>query len=124
MNFLCTALPSPRKIVSLISLNDGNKQPPSKLTFGFAEHGQFVANDMSQIVSYDLGPDMKIKCCTNEGKHLNSTKDLHPLCLNIDVPVEDPFYSTAGVRCLPFVRSMISSKQCSLGAAQQLSQVI
>lgn len=98
----CTDLPSPRKIVSVISL--GVKRPSSQFTFGFAEHGQFVGNDLSQIVSYDLGQDTKIKCCTKEGKYLDKPAEQHPLCLNIDVQADDPFYSTFGVQCLPFVR--------------------
>ncbi|OXA59543.1 Chorion peroxidase [Folsomia candida] len=120
-SYIGSDLPSPRKIVSVISL--GVKRPSSQFTFGFAEHGQFVGNDLSQIVSYDLGQDTKIKCCTKEGKYLDKPAEQHPLCLNIDVQADDPFYSTFGVQCLPFVRSMVSSKQCAIGAAQQINQV-
>lgn len=48
----------------------------------------------------------------------------HPHCFPIDIPAKDPFYGPRGVRCLNFVRSMISPRiECRMGYAEQMNEI-
>ncbi len=65
---------------------------------------------------------MGIQCCTAEGKLLNNTELLHPECLPIVIPTDDPFFSKFGQRCMSFVRSTPAPRfDCSFGYGEQVS---
>lgn len=51
-----------------------------------------------------------ISCC--DPKVLNDSALLHPECMPILVPENDPFYGPLGVKCLDFVRSAPVPGEC------------
>ena len=66
------------------------------------------------------GNASNIDCCTMEGQHI-PPQFRHPHCFPIDVLPQDPFYGPRGVRCLNFVRSMVSPRaDCRIGYADQV----
>lgn len=67
---------------------------------------------------------MGIQCCTEEGMLLNNTELLHPECLAIEIPNDDPFFSKFGQRCMSFVRSTPAPTfDCSFGHGEQVSRL-
>lgn len=49
--------------------------------------------------------------------------ELHPECLPISIPADDPFFSQFGQTCMDFVRSSTAPKlDCRLGYREQVSQ--
>ena len=60
-------------------------------------------------------------CCNaTTGEHLDS-QYLHPFCLPINIPDNDPFYSQYEIKCMSFVRTQIGADySCSLGHAEQV----
>lgn len=67
---------------------------------------------------------MGIQCCTEEGMLLNNTELLHPECLAIEIPNDDPFFSKFGQRCMSFVRSTPAPRfDCSFGHGEQVSRL-
>lgn len=62
-----------------------------------------------------------IQCCSADGQFLNKTEVKHPACLPIEIPVDDPFYSRFGQRCMNFVRTTPAPRlDCLLGYAEQV----
>lgn len=51
-----------------------------------------------------------ISCC--DPQVLNDSALLHPECMPIRVPEDDPFYGPLGVKCLDFVRSAPVPGEC------------
>lgn len=67
---------------------------------------------------------MSIQCCTEEGKLLRDTELQHPVCLPIEIPEDDPFYSKFSQHCMSFVRSIPAPRSdCRLGHGEQVKLI-
>ena len=65
---------------------------------------------INRIAIIDPRTNAEPKCCDV------APDSRHPACWPIDIPIDDPFYSLFGRRCLEFVRSATGMKdQCKLG---------
>jgi len=107
-------LPSAR-LISLEVFNDTNI-PNLKFTQAFMQFAQFIAHDISNVLS---APTRK-GCCQENGT-LVSNPDKS--CLNIKVPETDTNHS--GRKCLDFVRSITNNDmKCPnypIGPAEQIN---
>ena len=66
-----------------------------------------------------------IQCCTDDGQFLNKTEFLHPACLPIAIPIDDPFFSKFGRVCMNFVRTTPAPRlDCLLGYTEQVHIII
>ncbi|KAK4008306.1 hypothetical protein OUZ56_013450 [Daphnia magna] len=113
-------LPSPR-LVSISVVLD--KDAPSQVdTHWVMQYGQFVVHDLAFTTLFRTNADTGIQCCTEGGKFLTKTELIHPQCLPIEIPIDDPFYAKFGQRCMNFVRSTPAPRSdCSLGPAEQMN---
>ncbi|ENN76518.1 hypothetical protein YQE_06969, partial [Dendroctonus ponderosae] len=63
------------------------------------------------------------QCCLCKDSCLQFTK-MHPSCLPIEVPRNDPFLSRFNIGCMEFIRSAPSTRiECELGWREQINQV-
>ncbi|XP_046452862.1 chorion peroxidase-like [Daphnia pulex] len=65
----------------------------------------------------------EIQCCMEDGQHIDKDM-LHPECLPIDIPKNDPFFSklSPARRCMNFIRSAPARRSdCRLGYAEQMN---
>ncbi|KAL0278790.1 UNVERIFIED_CONTAM: hypothetical protein PYX00_000497 [Menopon gallinae] len=109
-------LPSPRKISTTV-LWDKNV-PSTSVTHLLMQWGQFIDHDIT-AASQSRGFNGSIPRCCDVPPNL-----LHPDCLPIEVPANDPFYGRFGIRCLEFLRSAPTSRVgCLLGPREQINQV-
>ena len=71
---------------------------------------------INRIAIIDPRTNAEPKCCDV------APDSRHPACWPIDIPIDDPFYSLFGRRCLEFVRSATGLKdQCKLGTRFHIS---
>ncbi|XP_057375639.1 peroxidase-like [Daphnia carinata] len=113
-------LPSPR-LVSISVVLD--KDSPSQVnTHWVMQYGQFVVHDLAFTTLFRSQANTDIQCCTDGGKFLPNPELFHPQCLPIEIPIDDPFYTKFGQRCMNFVRSSPAPRSdCSLGPAEQMN---
>lgn len=61
-----------------------------------------------------------IECCRQDGKPL-TPRYIHPYCLQVVIPDNDPDYSPYGAKCMNYVRSVTSLRsKCNFGPADQV----
>ena len=112
-------LPNPR-IISF-TLSPETKSLSKYFTHLLMQWGQFVDHDMTRTAIQRTFNGRGISCCNKEFER--NPKLLHPACLPIDVPVDDPFYSKFSSTCMSFVRSAPApSSMCNIGPREQLNQ--
>ncbi|KZS19290.1 Chorion peroxidase [Daphnia magna] len=110
------------RVVRTTVVKDEN-HPAVDMTHMLMQWGQFIDHDMVQVPVFQTANQSNIECCTPEGGILPSELR-HPHCFPIDIPVNDPFYGPRGIRCLNFVRSMITPRtECRMGYADQMNQL-
>nr|XP_045591926.1 peroxidase-like [Procambarus clarkii] len=116
-------LPSARLVSTSIAGDVDNPSPD--YTLSLMQWGQFIDHDLVQTPINRLGNMSGIQCCSNNGRNVVSPPLLHPACLPIEVPANDPFFGESGRRCMNFVRSMFAPRAnpCNLGYAEQMNQV-
>lgn len=79
------------------------------------------AVNIFECLAIPLESSAAIQCCTEDGKFLSNPELIHPQCLPIKIPVDDPFFSKFGQRCMNFVRSTPAPRSdCSLGYGEQV----
>ncbi|XP_067122505.1 peroxidase-like [Centruroides vittatus] len=101
-------LPSPRLISSIVH-RDYNV-PSEKFTVLFMSFGQFIDHDLTFATLPEGNNGQRIQCC---GKN---NKEKHPLCMEIEVPKDDPFFSRFNKNCLEFKRNLATQRpDCTLG---------
>lgn len=106
-------LPSPR-LVSISVVHDENSPSDSTASWTM-QMGQFLDHDLVST------PTTTATCCTSDGKAMRPA-ELHPECLPISIPADDPFFSQFGQTCMDFVRSSTAPKlDCRLGYREQLN---
>lgn len=60
-------------------------------------------------------------CCRQDGGFL-APRYIHPACMPISVPKNDPFYSKHRQLCMNYVRSLMAMRpDCHFGPAEQVS---
>lgn len=97
-------LPSARLVTSVVHRDVD--LPNHDLSILFMSWGQLLDHDMTRAAQ----SPPSIKCCTDDGR------PKHKLCLPIEVPQDDPFYSKHNVQCLEFRRSLAGLRpNCVLG---------
>lgn len=97
-------LPSARLVTSIVHRDID--LPNHDLSILFMSWGQLLDHDMTRAAQ----SPPSIKCCTDDGK------PKHKLCLPIQVPHDDPFYSKHNVQCLEFRRTLAGLRpNCVLG---------
>ncbi|KAK5650907.1 hypothetical protein RI129_001936 [Pyrocoelia pectoralis] len=85
-------------------------------------HRNFILPSPRLISTTVIHYNKTIECCSFDGTNL-SPRYVHPLCAQISVPFDDPFYSELFVRCIPYVRSVSTIRSdCSFGPREQLNQ--
>lgn len=108
------ALPSAR-FVSLVV--HGYRDEESQVTMVLPQWGQLIDHDLTATLQPRSINGSIPKCC-------NSQEPLHPSCLPMKVPRDDPFLATLGVRCLEFLRSAPAQRRdCFLSWREQTNQV-
>ncbi|XP_037084821.1 peroxidase-like [Pollicipes pollicipes] len=96
-------LPSPRLISERVVETISSEL--NGFTLSVMQWGQFVDHDFNHALVFNLGAAGSIECCEDDGRTLPTTP-LHPQCIPIPIPVDDPFYSRFGQRCMSLVRSL------------------
>ncbi|XP_043228923.1 peroxidase-like [Amphibalanus amphitrite] len=96
-------LPSARLISERVVETISNEL--SGFTLSVMQWGQFIDHDFNHALIFQLPDGGAIQCCQNDGQTLPTTP-LHPQCIPIEIPANDPFYSRFGQRCMSLVRSL------------------
>lgn len=113
-------LPFERVVASsiLVDRND----PDQTFTLSVMQWAQFIDHDLTHAPFPSLPNGEGIECCSN-GRTVDPSQT-HPECWPIQIPADDPFYSTKGRTCMNFIRSMLGLNQdCTFGYAEQMNQI-
>ncbi|XP_076043152.1 salivary peroxidase/catechol oxidase-like isoform X2 [Oratosquilla oratoria] len=113
-------LPSPRKISThVIVPNEGNRY--KNLTLLVMQWGQFLDHDITHTPITKGKAMSDIVCCENGRKRVDF---VHPACLPIEIPADDPFFKHHGQLCMEFVRSFPTvNAKCTFGHREQMNQI-
>lgn len=105
-------LPSARFISLVVH---GYREEEASITMLLPQWGQFIDHDITSTVQPRSVNGSIPKCCKSE--------QFHPSCLPIQVPRDDPWLSSLGVRCLEFLRSAPAQRRdCFLSWREQTNQ--
>ncbi|XP_046806470.1 uncharacterized protein LOC111676439 [Lucilia cuprina] len=104
---------SSSRFVSL--LVHGARDGEAPLTLMLAQWGQLVDHDLTSTAQPRSINGSVPSCC--------GSKDFHPSCFPIKVPLDDPWLSPLKVRCLEFLRSAPAQRRdCVLSWREQTNQ--
>lgn len=114
-------LPSARLVST--KLADNLDKPDSSTTIALAVWSQFIYHDLAHTpVRKMIHNDSPIRCCDNSGSGL-APRYIHPSCMPISVPSNDPFFAKKEVTCMEYTRSITTYRgDCTFGAAEQMNQ--
>lgn len=108
-------LPSARFISLVVH---GARQEEAPVTMMLALWGQLLDHDLTATAQPRSLNGSTPRCCGR------NDDGLHPSCLPIKVPLDDPWLSPLGVRCLEFLRSAPAQRRdCLLSWREQTNQV-
>lgn len=83
----------------------------------------FLVSYSQFLITIFLSPvhtNQQIRCCGNDGFPL-TPRYIHPSCMPITVPYDDPFYKEKYVSCMEYTRSVTTYRgDCTFGAAEQV----
>ncbi|CAB3250755.1 unnamed protein product [Arctia plantaginis] len=115
------ALPSARAISTKLTSN--LDEINHEKTIAVAVWSQFIYHDLVHTpVRRTIHTNQQIRCCDNDGFPL-SPRYIHPSCMPITVPHDDPFYKDQYVSCMEYTRSVTTYRgDCTFGAAEQMNQ--
>ena len=118
-----SSLPSAR-LVSISVVPDIDN-PHETGTLWVMQYGQFVDHDLTSTPVFRMSANgTGIVCCADDGKTISNPLFVHPECLPIEIPEDDPFFSPFEQRCMSFVRSMPAPRlDCSFGHGEQMNQL-
>ncbi|XP_043224303.1 peroxidase-like isoform X2 [Amphibalanus amphitrite] len=92
-------------------------------TLSLMQIGQFADHDLTHALIFRLPNGAGIECCQNDGETYPSTL-LHPQCIPIPIPANDPFYSRYRQRCMNLVRSLPApAPDCVARPARPLNEL-
>lgn len=112
-------LPNPRVISYTVAPE--TKALSKYFTHILMQWGQFLAHDVTRTAITRTMSGAGIICCGEEFQR--NPRLLHPSCLPIEIPDDDPFFAKMGSSCMTFVRSAPApSPSCTVGAREQLNQ--
>ncbi|KAG8201538.1 hypothetical protein JTE90_011213 [Oedothorax gibbosus] len=113
-------LPSAREVSQrALSAED---RPSRKVTVAFTQWAQFLAYDLSLTGVSRAQSGDGIVCCHPDIQ--KNPRLMHPACMPIFVPDNDPYFREFGTYCMHFVRSIASPRSdCTFGPREQLNQV-
>ncbi|XP_048007115.1 peroxidase-like isoform X1 [Leguminivora glycinivorella] len=114
-------LPSARLVSTKLTSN--LDRPDDKKSIALPVWSQFIYQDLVHIpVRKTIHTNQAIRCCDNDGSAL-SPRYLHPSCMPISVPFDDPFYKKEYQTCMEYTRSVTTYRgDCSFGASEQMNQ--
>ncbi|CAH0399183.1 unnamed protein product [Chilo suppressalis] len=115
------ALPSARSVST--KLGNNLDKLDEKKTIALAVWGQFIHHDLVHTpVRKTIHTNQAIRCCDSTGFQL-SPRYIHPSCMPISVPDDDPFYKGKYVTCMEYTRSVTTYRgDCTFGASEQMNQ--
>ncbi|XP_059053482.1 peroxidase-like isoform X2 [Achroia grisella] len=115
------SLPSARMVS--VKLTDNLDKPDDEKTIALAVWSQFVYNDLAHTpVRKTVHTKQSIRCCDNSGFNL-IPRYIHPSCMPISVPDNDPFFKDKSVSCMEYTRSATTYRgDCTFGASEQMNQ--
>lgn len=106
-------LPSAR-FVSLVV--HGYREDESQVTMMLLQWGQLIDHDLTATLQPRSINGSIPRCCESD--------TVHPSCLPMKVPRDDPFLARLGVKCLEFLRSAPAQRRdCFLSWREQTNQV-
>ncbi|RWS11661.1 peroxidase-like protein [Dinothrombium tinctorium] len=101
-------LPSPRLITSIV--HKDYDHPNAELSILLMSWGQFIDHDLTLAAPPRNELDHDFDCCSMK-PHLR-----HPLCMTMEIPTQDPFFSHYERTCMDFKRSVAGQRpNCALG---------
>jgi len=114
-------LPSPRYISNVMFRE--NDSVDSRKTLSLMQWTEFIEHDLAFTpVMKMVHSGNSIMCCRQDGGFL-APRYIHPACMPISVPQNDPFYSKYRQLCMNYVRSLIAMRpDCRFGPAEQMNQ--
>ncbi|KAG8191257.1 hypothetical protein JTE90_003269 [Oedothorax gibbosus] len=95
-------------------------RPVSNVTVLTLYFGLFIDHDIIRITSKTGHNGAPISCCSPD--IVENPNLLHPECMAIGIPKDDPFYGPLNVKCLDFVRSAPVTGSCP-GEREQMNLV-
>ncbi|XP_021919989.1 peroxidase-like isoform X2 [Zootermopsis nevadensis] len=115
------SLPSAR-LISTGMTKESDSEDTSK-TLSLVQWTEFIEHDLvftpATRMVHSGNP---IMCCRQDGSFL-APRYIHPACMPISVPNNDPFYSKYRQRCMNYVRSLMAMRpDCHFGPAEQMNQ--
>ncbi|KAF0310238.1 Chorion peroxidase [Amphibalanus amphitrite] len=92
-------------------------------TLSLMQIGQFADHDLTHALIFRLPNETGIECCQKDGETYPPTL-LHPQCIPIPIPANDPFYSRYRQRCMNLVRSLPApAPDCVARPARPLNEL-
>ncbi|CAG9135347.1 unnamed protein product [Plutella xylostella] len=115
--------PLPSSRVISMKLGDNLDVPEEKKTMALAVFSQFIYHDLVHTpVRKTIHTDKPIRCCENSGHDL-TPRYIHPSCMPISIPSDDPFFKSKEATCMEYTRSVTTYRgDCTFGAAEQMNQ--
>lgn len=110
-------LPIPRAVST--NIHNDVSAPHIRYALVTMQWGQFLDHDLT-FTPMNVGADGSILDCSS----CDSQKTVHPECMPIPIPTDDPFYPAVKEgkkQCLHFARSL--NAQTQLGPREQMNQV-
>ncbi|XP_065580861.1 peroxidase-like isoform X1 [Artemia franciscana] len=112
-------LPNVRAIRSRVLFDEDH--PWNDATHMSMQWGQFLDHDLSHVPMFRSANDSVIQCCSSKNELL-SPKKKHRHCFEVEIPANDKFFKSMGVRCLNMIRSVIAPRaDCRFGYADQMN---
>ncbi|XP_075976370.1 salivary peroxidase/catechol oxidase-like isoform X2 [Anticarsia gemmatalis] len=114
------ALPSARAVST--KLTNKLDEPNHTRTIALAVWSQFIYQDLVHTpVRKTIHTNKHLRCC-DEGFPL-SPRYIHPSCMPITVPHDDPTFKNSYVTCMEYTRSVTTYRgDCTFGASEQMNQ--
>lgn len=113
-------LPSAR-LVSNTLVKDANF-PDNFNTAMIMAYGQFLDHDLTRTAITKGANNTPIACCRRAMIENPSLR--HEACLQIEIPLSDPFYAPFNQTCMEFVRSLAAPRpDCRFGPREQMNQI-
>ncbi|KAL5236598.1 hypothetical protein ACI65C_004008, partial [Semiaphis heraclei] len=119
--------PNPRKLS--VALVDDKNSPDDFKTMAMAYWTIFIGHDLSHTAISGMMDRNKLVTCCHSNRPNPYPRGTNDLCMQIEVPDDDPFYNFKNIgpntiyRCMNYVRSVPAvCPDCTFGPRQQMNQ--